>query len=430
MRCAGRKWLRALPWILGLCIAAGCAVGLFVLRYETPYYQAVYTLCAQPEAGRDGWSDMQMLSQDCDALTHTQTFRHAVLSDVSSDGRTCVQVKAQRGTHMLQIVATGPDAAAVQALANAVGDALIERIPRMFDVASAQEVERAQLPRSAANPPAKCQIAAAVLAVFLLGSLSACLFGSDRRRVRFDQPSAAPFCLGAVPDVRRAAKRFQQKNAKKSCDGMLLWQMDRLIRESLRRVLLRLRSPKEQEGGQCMVLAAVREEEESAAATVLLASEMAQQGFRVLLLEMDAAYPQLAGLLGVKAKADLHDYLLNHAEWSETIVSTPLSTLVFIDWLHPDVEASALAATDAFAAFLKSARSHFDWVLLHAAPTAACADAAMLSLVSDGMVLMAQDDQYEQKDIEKAARLQAQLGRPAKGVVFTGVRRDRLENAD
>lgn len=430
MRCAGRKWLRALPWIFGLCIVAGCAVGLLILRYETPSYQAAYTLCALPNEADAQWQHMQMLERDCDALTHTQVFRDAVLARVQSDGRSYVKVEAARGTHLLRVVATGPDACVVHGLANAAGEALVERIPRMFDVKSAQEVERARLPEAPCNPSMKARIASAVAAVFVLSSLLACLFCSDQRRVRFDMPETEAFCLGAVADVRRTAKRFAKKSGKSGKNSMLLWQTDRLIRENIRRLVLRLRCPLGQTGGRCLVLAGLQDEEESAPSSVLLASEMAQQGFRVLLLEMDDVQPELSRLLGVKAQADLHDYLLCRAEWPETVVKTEIPTLGFVDWLHTDADVADLAATEAFSAFLASARTHFDWVLVHASPVLECADAAMLSLVADGLVLMAQDGRYTMEDIEEAARRQAKLGRPARGVVFTGVRRDRLEMAD
>lgn len=422
MRCAGRKWLRALPWIFVLCIAAGCAAGLYVLRYEQPVYEAAYTICVLP-GSEDSWQKMLMLERDCNALCGTSVFRQAVLEKTASDGKSTVDVKAQKGTHLLTLTAKGPDAAIVQGLANAAGEALVERISRMFDVASAQEVERAVLPETPCNAPLEERIALAVIIAFAAGSLLAMLFGSGQRRIRHDLPECEGFCLGAVADTRHEVKRFIRKKPE---NGMLLYRVDRLIRENIRRLILRLRQSEQ----RCLVLCGVQDEMESASATVLLASELAQQGYRVLLLEMDDTQPQLARLLNVKARADLHDYLLCRSEWNETVVRTAIPTLAFVDWLHDDVNVADLAATEAFGGFLQSARTHFDWVILHAAPAMDCTDTAMLSLVADGVVLLAQDGRYLLEDIEEAARQQARLGRAAKGVVFTGVRRERLETAD
>lgn len=430
MRCARRRWIRSLPWIFVLCAVVGIAAGLFIARFEAPVYQAEYTLCALPESGAQEWESMQMLVRDCRALTQTQVFRQAVLSRVESDGTCRMDVRAERGTHLLRVVVTGADAAIVQNLANEAGAELVERIPRMFDMKSAQEVQRAELPEAPAAAQMEKRVTLAVLAAFVVFSLIFCLIGSNRQPIRFDSPDAEGFCLGAVADVRREAKYFVRKNGKRAEKRMLLWQVDRLIREDVRRLMLRLRCRCHQAGGQCVVVTAVRDEGESAAATVLWASEAAQQGFRVLLMEMDADEPQLAKLLGVRARADVHDYLQERAEWQETLVHTPIPTLAFIDWLHPDVNVADLAASPAFASFLQSARSHFDWIILHAAPQAQCADAAMLSLCADALVLMAQDGRYDLDELEDAARMQAKHGRLARGVVFTGVSRRRLENAD
>lgn len=203
---------------------------------------------------------------------------------------------------------------------------------------------------------------------------------------------------------------------------MLLWTVDRSVRENVRQLVLMLRTSLTSGEGHSLVLTAMRPDDDNGAAAVLLASEMAQQGFRVLLMEMDAHKPELSRLLGVKARADLCDYLNGRAELSEVIMPTGIQTLAFIDSLHPETAVADMAATEAFSAFVRSAENHFDFVILRAASRAVSVDASMLGLVSNGILLLARDEAYTLDEIEASARDMARLGKPAKGVVFTCVR--------
>ena len=423
MRRCGRKWMRALPWMFVLCVLAGCAMAVYMQRYDTPVYRAVYTLYAIPDGDGAAFAEgARMLARDCTLLTHTDTFRRAVLANVISDGKTTVSVHAVEGTHMLEVSASGPDAEIVYRLANAVGTALCERIPRMFHAHGVKEIAPAVLPVEPHGPSAPARIAAAMLATFVAAGLLAVCLPGKKDKISYASPEAEAFRLGAVGDTRRLVKRYLKQTQRAQQKGMLLQQTDRLLRENIRQLVLVLRTTLLHRKGCSLVITSMQPDDEEAALTVLLASEMAQQGFRVLLMEMDAQKPVLASLLGVKARADLYDYLNGRAELGEVIQHTSIQTLSFVDSLHPAAAVADLAATAPFEALIRSAEEHFDFVILHAASRAESTDASMLGLVAGSTVLVARDGRYSLDDIEAAAREMARLGKPAKGVVFTRAR--------
>lgn len=419
MRRHGRRWGRILPWVLIVCILAGCASALYMQRYETPVYRAVYTLYAVAHGdSASTFANTRMLARDCQLLTRTDTFRRSVLANTVSDGKTFVEVRAAAGTHMLEVVTSGPDAAVVQGLANAVGDALLVRIPRLFQAEGVREIERAALPQETSAPQKYGRIAAVMLVVLAGGFLLTCCLPEPKEKLSFSSPDAEVFSLGGVGDTRRMVKRFLKYPKPQ---GTLLQLADPLLREEIRRLVLVLRSTSEKRG-RSLVITAMRPDEEEAALCVLLGSEMAQQGFRVLLMEMDAQKPALARLLGVRARADLCDYLNGRAELSEVIQHTPFKALSLIDSLHPASCVADLAATASFAEFIRSAEEHFDFVILHAAPRAVSSDASMLGFVTGATLLAARDGQYTLQEMEAAARDMVRLGKAARGVVFTRVR--------
>ena len=417
---AMRRWTRALPWVLAACLVAGIAMAVYVQAREAPVYRAVYTLYAQP-AGEDTHSGAE-LAGDCDRLTQTQAFRQEVLSRTPSDGHCYVDVRAVAGTHMMEVVVTGPDAAIVSGLANAVGEALLQKVERLFDVQIAREMERARTPQSPDQGGRTRRIIRSVLLTFLAGSLLGLCVPGERSPLSYGAPQADAFALGGVGNLRRAQRRYLKKTPVPQDHGTFLDFAGRWIREDIRKVVLSLRAS--QRPARSLVLAAVGAGEADGAFAVLLSQELSRQGFRVLLMETQACSPGLRDLLDVRARADLLDYHDGRAQWGETVVPTSFPTLSFVDWLHPGHSVADVAATEWFEAFLRSAEAHFDFVLMHAAPVDSAADAATLSLAAGGVVLVARDRAYALEDLEAAAASIARLGKPVKGVVFTQVHAD------
>lgn len=417
---AVRRWTRTLPWVLAACLVAGIAMTVYIHAYEAPVYRAVYTLYALP-AGEDARGGAE-LAGDCDRLTQTQAFRQEVLSHTPSDGHCYVDVRSVTGTHMMEVAVTGPDAAIASGLANAVGEALLEKVERLFDVQNAREMERAQPPESPDQGGRTRRIIRSVLLTFLAGSLLGLCVPGERSPLSYGASQTAAFALGAVGNLSRARRRYLKQPSTTQGRGMFLDFVGRWIREDIREVVLSLRAF--QQPARSLVLAAVGPGEEDEAFAVLLSQELSQQGFRVLLMETQTSSPGLRDLLDVRARADLLDYRDGRAKWVETVVPTSLPTLSFVDWLHPGHSVADLAATEWFEAFLRSAEAHFDFVLMHAAPVESAADAATLSLAAGGVVLVAQDRAYALEDLEAAAASIARLGKPVKGVVFTQVHAD------
>jgi len=177
--------------------------------------------------------------------------------------------------------------------------------------------------------------------------------------ISFADSQADAFRLGAVGDVGPDVKRFLKKNQKQPTQGTFLEHVDRLVREDIRQLVLLLRSRPIRQKGFSMVLSAMRNTDDDAAVTALLASELSQQGFRVLLMEMDAEEASLRRLLDVRPQADLYDYLNGRAELSDVMTRTRVPNLMFVDMLHPEIPVADFAARQTFAAFLENSALYF-----------------------------------------------------------------------
>lgn len=431
MRAALRKWRHALPWIVLVCVLFGSAMTLYTCFYQADMYRSAYTLYALPntaDAERSPLEGARMLARDLQSLTETEAFRRTVLRSTESDGLSYVQVKGIDGSHMIEVEVIGPDAQIVKGMANAIGRELCAQAPDLLNARSVREMEPAAAVLEPIGPNRPLKIAVTMALVFVLGSLLACVLGSNRQPLSFDDEQADEFFLGAIPDLRREMKRYEKLRRRGKVKGTLLDMVSRLMRESLRKTALCVRTA--EAGGSVVLVTAQREDHQTPAVTVLMACELAQQGFRVLLLETDGERGSMSRYLGVKAHADLYDYLKGRAEMGEMLNRTPIETLSFVDALHPNITVADYAATQSFADFLASARNHFDLIILHARDMVRASDAAMLSLLADTVLFTVRNRQSTLDEVEDTARILSNLGRPAHGVVFTGVHPAHLVQDD
>lgn len=422
MRAALRKWKHALPWILLACAVMGCAMTAYTCGHEEDQYRAVFTMFTLPNAAdaeKEPLEAARMLARDMQALTETESFRQMVLQSTYSDGLSYVRVRGVDGAHMVEVEVTGPDPKTITDMANAIGRELCAQIPELFQARGTREVESAQIPEMPCAPNRPVKIGLCVAVTFLLGSALGAACGSDRVTLAFDDEAADGFFLGAMPEMSREMARYEKKCRKGRQSGTLLDGLNRLMRECVRKTALNLRTA--QTDGRVLLMTAQREDDQTPAVAALTACELARQGFRVLLVETDAERGALSRWLGVQGEADVYDYVRGRAELGEVLRRTSIDTLTFADALHPEISVADYAALPTFAQFLNSARERFDWILIHARDLTSVSDAAMLSLSADAAVFTVRNRRSTLSEVEDAARQLAMVGRPASGVIFTGV---------
>ena len=406
-----RKWLRALPVIAFFCAAVTLAMAVYTVRWEPERYRAactVYALPAGQRADADAAELARMLCRDCDLLVNTPEFQQKVLQSTRSDGKTRLYIRQADGGHMLKVEAVGEDPAVTADLANAVADALLEELSGRMGAAEVHLVSRAEVSEVPFAPNRPVKIAAAFLGSFALFSLLALLIPAPRERVQWDplEPPAQLPCLAGVAEyddcLRRWVRERRRGKAFTLYDGM-----DELTRENVRELVLQLRNRPQHTG--CSILMAGLEDEDSA-------TELAAQGFEVLLMEMDTYAPALRKWLGVQGTMDVMDCLQREDALRTALLSTPIPRLLFMDVCHEPGFLSRIAARPGFAAFLTDAAQSFDYVILNAPPCRTASDAAMLGAVADMTVAVAQDGRYTPRELGAALR-----SLRADGVVFCRV---------
>jgi capsular exopolysaccharide synthesis family protein len=149
-----------------------------------------------------------------------------------------------------------------------------------------------------------------------------------------------------------------------------------------------------------------------------LACELARDGLRVVLVDADLWRGQLHRLFGVARSPGLSEYLNHRAEFTAVLRSTSAPRV----WLLPRGGAngnpSALLSGARMRSLLAELRTRCDLVVLDTPPVLAAADAAILSAVADGVVLVVRAGKTDRAAVQEAARQVAAAGGRLIGAVL------------
>ncbi|MEG0493005.1 MAG: hypothetical protein RR696_07350 [Clostridia bacterium] len=419
-----QKWKNAWVWILLFCLVTSASVAAYTLYYPKDRYKAEYTLLAAP--ANEGVAPLEasrMLVRDMAALMQSERFYTLRLNEMEDHS---VAVRGEDGTHLVHVEATTAQADTAQLLANTAGEELLALLKSEGLVTACSEISRAALPSAPMETHILQKAFLSFLLAFTAGSLCVFLFGSDRKPLYACEyaQSGIPFpLLGAIADERADGKRFFKKKKKNRDFGMLYEYMKRLVSDNVRTAVLGLRIAERGKASHSVVLTSIGEDEGKTMLAALLSCELAWQGFRTLLIDLEGG-DKLNQMLAARGRADLIDYLSGEAELHETVIRTSLPNLSFIDYQHQTTqEVSHVAATGDFVDFLQNASKHYDFILLNAEALNSGSSAAMLGAISGATLLIASDGRYSADEVNAFSGSLSTMVNRLCGIVLTRVSR-------
>ncbi|MBO5500749.1 MAG: hypothetical protein J6K73_06550 [Clostridia bacterium] len=432
-RRAGRRWGRAMGWILLLTFIVTLTFGVYITLYEPQRYVAQYTLAAVREEGdTPAPLSMWMLLRDYNRLLDDADFRQQIVTVHTSDGQTFISARGTAVDHMVTIQAVGREPEIVCTLADAVGDKLVAESDALLGVSAARTVKRARLLPQPTETDVMIRILKTMLITFGVLSVLAILFGSRREPVGWLTPPEQMNLpvMGQVAECGEECeycrKQLRRKKTKPA-DCRLLTHVDRLVREGMEEAALSLRSCAGMRSCS-LAVAGIRAEDQAPAFAVLLAQTLAEDGYSVLMMDMDGDAPMLSRYLGVSGQVDVVDCLADDSQLPMALLRTSTPNLHLIDCCHDGETVRQAAASPAFADFARNALAVYDYVILHAPPAAFGGGAAAVGGAADQMVLVARDKRYTAKELTGVAEGLRQRAVRLGGVVFTGVKKRQLKS--
>jgi polysaccharide biosynthesis transport protein len=163
--------------------------------------------------------------------------------------------------------------------------------------------------------------------------------------------------------------------------------------------------------------------------SVNLATLMAQQGKRVLLVDGDLRRPGLHRSLNIPNEAGLSSLLAAHAEIVDSadvglsVREVPGLKILTAGAIPP--YPAELLGSEEMRRVLLAWRGQFDFVLIDAAPVLPVTDSVVLSTMADFTVLLARHDMTERQSLDRSYRLLQGLANHTKiGIILNAVRLD------
>jgi capsular exopolysaccharide synthesis family protein len=150
-----------------------------------------------------------------------------------------------------------------------------------------------------------------------------------------------------------------------------------------------------------------------------IALALAENGLRVALVDADLRRPRIADVMGVDGTAGLTDVLIGRLELEDAEQPWGRDGLVVLPSGAIPPNPTELLGSGAMGAVLAELERRFDVVLLDAPPLLPVADAAVLSTMTGGTLLVAALHRTTRKQLAGARAVLGDVGRTAVGTIMT-----------
>ncbi|MCL1964854.1 MAG: polysaccharide biosynthesis tyrosine autokinase [Firmicutes bacterium] len=323
------------------------------------------------------------------------------VSDITQSIR--FAVSSVSGTRVIDIQATGRDAALCADAANRAAYAFSGYLNAQMRIDGASVAKDAVTPQSPSFPKLKEYAVMAYCIALALCFVAVLLLELLSDRIKSDAHLTQQLnlsLLATVPDYRKMLKRFLAAGNERS--GRLYRFLPDIVRESAKTAAVNISESDLDEPVRTLAITSVAKGEGKSSLAVLLASAYAEDGKRVLLVDMDMRNPTLGSLLKRQGTYDLTDYLAGRAPLAEVAVRTSYKNLFFIDSHHRAALVSRIVASKRFTTFLDDALEQFDIVLFDTSPLGLFIDPALLAAKLDGAILSIADNKTEMAQVKKA----------------------------
>jgi succinoglycan biosynthesis transport protein ExoP len=153
--------------------------------------------------------------------------------------------------------------------------------------------------------------------------------------------------------------------------------------------------------------------------TANLAISLAETGAKVALIDGDLRSPKVAEYLDIEGGVGLTDVLIGRAELVDVLQKWGRGHLYVLAAGRIPPNPSELLGSAAMATVLETLTSRFDYVLIDAPPLLLVTDAAVVSKLAGGVILVAASGSTKKQEFTGAVRALEAVGSRLLGIVVT-----------
>ncbi len=136
-----------------------------------------------------------------------------------------------------------------------------------------------------------------------------------------------------------------------------------------------------------------------------LAITMSQMGTKTILIDSDLRRPVLHSIFNLQRAPGLTNYLAGNVPWKEIVQETPIENLSLLTCGVLPPNPSELLGSKKMRMLLEELKEKYDMILFDSPPVIAVTDAAVLSTLLDGVVLVSSSGSTSREALSRAITL-------------------------
>lgn len=414
----------------------GALAGAGLTLSDTPLYQASVRLFVSAQSGptdinqayAGGLFTQQRVKSYADIVT-SESVMNAVVKDLHlsiSNGALAAKISATApvDTVLINVSVTDTDPKQAQTIANSVGGRFATFVNQLETPVSGQGstvkvsvVQPAALPSTPISPRPKLNLALGLIVGLALGLgqalLRAILDTTVKDAHDVEVLLDAPI-VGLIPfDPDASGHPVITEVSPHS-----------LRAEAFRQLRTNLQFIDVDHAPKSIVITSSVPKEGKSTSSANLAITMARAGLKVIIVEADLRKPRLMNYLGIQgAHVGLTDILIGRTSLDDAMVRNGPSGVAFLPSGTPPPNPSELLASAAMQRLIAELESKFDVVLIDAPPLLPVTDAAVVSSLADGVLLVVRAGSTKREQVTRSKELLAGVDARVLGIVLNRVDR-------
>ena len=405
LRIFWKRWrLIAVCTLLALGAAAGA---IFTM---TPQYQASTQLFVSAQSGQTdagqlamgGTFTQQRVKSYADIVTSPLVLQPVIeqlgLKTTPAKLARSITADAPVDTVLIEVAVTQTSPALSAAVANAVSTqftVVVDQLERPTSSSSSPVkvslVRRASVPEGPTSPRIPMNLALGLLLGLVLGVAVAVLLESLDTSIANPadlEAIGAPSLLAAIVYDPEAGKQPVMENG------------NGLRGEAFRQLRTNLQFVDVDHPPRTLVVTSSVPGEGKSATTCNLAMTLAHAGSRVVLVEADLRRPTMGSYLGLEPGAGLTTALIGRADVTDLL--QPFGPIEVLTCGPIPPNPSELLGSDLMRELLAGLAERFDYVVIDAPPLLPVTDAAVLSKIVDGVIVLVRSGKTRREQLTRA----------------------------
>ncbi|MFG1959001.1 polysaccharide biosynthesis tyrosine autokinase [Nonomuraea sp. NPDC049028] len=424
MRLLRRNWL-----LLLISLVIGISTAVVVTANTPPQYVATISMLVSGQdregslstAYQAGMLSAQRVQSYATLLSSRRVVSQITTPEDIRRMQANISAEVVPGTVLLRATVTDTDPARAAQLANALGTRFTQLIEQLERVNSATRptvkvtvVDQAEIPQTPVSPRPVVNLVVAVLIALVIA------IGSLTLRDRLDTTIKTSDALQRVSKSSTLGIIGYERDARRH--PLIVRSGGRSSRsEAFRSLRTNLQFIGVDRQPKSLVITSCLPNEGKSSTSSNLAITLAQAGWRVLLVDGDLRRPRIPTYLGIEGAVGLTDVLIGKAKLDEVIQPWGEPRLFVLPSGQIPPNPSELLGSRGMRQVIDQVMDDYDIVIVDAPPLLPVTDAATLSAICDGVLLVARYGKTRQEHIVRGTELLASINARIVGTVMNFV---------